>query len=228
MMKWRLGLVLILASVSLSQQVKADAHIQSLPWSPDAVFSLTGALGWQLMIEFGPDERIENVSIGDATAWQVTPNKCARNLFLKPLSGKTATNMTVLTDKRRYAFALAVGPRRPSTPWVVRFDYPRPIVEVVDEPLPPPPPILNFTYASSGDALLTPIRVWDDGRQTYFEFAKGQAIPAIFAGKPGKTESLVNSVMNGRVAIVQQMDSHFTLRTGDRMASVSRTAETPQ
>lgn len=216
---------LTLFAVGLSQTAHADAHIQSFAWTPESVFSLTGALGWQLMIEFGPDERIENVSIGDATAWQVTPNKRARNLFLKPLSAKAATNMTVVTDKRRYAFALTVGPRRSITPWIVRFDYPRPIVEAISEPLPPPAPPLNFRYVARGDNALTPARIWDDGRQTYFEFASGQPIPAIFAGRPGKSESLVNSVMNGRVAIVQQVDGQFTLRIGERVASVSRIAE---
>jgi type IV secretion system protein VirB9 len=224
-MIWFIRHGLTLFAVSLSQTAHADAHIQSFAWTPESVFSLTGALGWQLMIEFGPDERIENVSIGDATAWQVTPNKRARNLFLKPLSAKAATNMTVITDKRRYAFALTVGPRRATTPWIVRFDYPRSIVEVISEPLPPPPPPLNFRYAARGDTGITPARIWDDGRQTYFEFASGQPIPAIFAGRPGKSESLVNSVMNGRVAIVQQVDGQFTLRIGDRIASVSRIAE---
>ncbi len=40
------------------------------------------------MIEFGHGERIENVAVGDSSAWQVTPNKRANLLFLKPLFGK--------------------------------------------------------------------------------------------------------------------------------------------
>ena len=75
-------------------------------FDPDEVVQLRGALGWQIMIEFGSDERIENVSIGDSLAWQVTPNKRARNLFLKPLMKNATTNMTVVTDRRRYAFSL--------------------------------------------------------------------------------------------------------------------------
>lgn len=197
-----------------------DPHIQSVLYSPDEVVLLRGALGWQIMLEFGPDERIENVSIGDALAWQVTPNKKARNLFLKPLIKNASTNMTVVTDKRRYSFSLETAPRLRTTPWVVRFEYPREIVQAIEEPLPPPPRPLNFAYTLAGDPALRPSRVWDDGLMTYFEFPPEKAIPAIFAGVPRKSESLVNSVMRGRVVIVQQTSAIFTLRSGQQVATV--------
>ncbi len=197
-----------------------DPHIQSILYSPDEVVLLRGALGWQIMLEFGPDERIENVSIGDALAWQVTPNKKARNLFLKPLIKNASTNMTVVTDKRRYSFSLETRPRQRTTPWVVRFEYPREIVEAIEEPLLPPPRPLNFAYTLAGDATLRPARVWDDGLMTYFEFSPETPIPAIFAGVPSKSEALVNSVIRGRVVVVQQTSGIFTLRSGEQVATV--------
>ncbi|MDP3673814.1 MAG: TrbG/VirB9 family P-type conjugative transfer protein [Novosphingobium sp.] len=199
----------------------ADPHIQTVFYDADEVVRLQGALGWQIMLEFAPDERIENVSIGDALAWQVTPNKRARNLFLKPLGRNASTNMTVVTDRRRYAFSLEVAPRNATTPWIVRFDYPREIVVAVEEPLLPPPPLLNYSYAMAGDIGIVPTRVWDDGLMTYFEFGPDKVIPAIFAGGPGKDETLVNSSTRGRVMIVQQTGGRFTLRTGKQVATVA-------
>ena len=216
-----LALLLLLTAARLPVPGPTDPHIQSVFYAPDEVVRLQGALGWQIMLEFGPDERIENVSIGDALAWQVTPNKKARNLFLKPLIRNAATNMTVVTDRRRYTFALEVAPRRPTTPWVVRFEYPREVVETVEEPTPVPAPPLNFGYASKGHAELLPTRVWDDGTLTYFEFPVDRPIPAVFAGGPGKDESLVNSSMRGRVLVVQQTSGRFTLRTGKRLATIT-------
>ena len=213
--------LLVLVAARIPEPGPVDPHIQSVLYSPDEVVQLRGALGWQIMLEFGADERIENVSIGDALAWQVTPNKRARNLFLKPLIKNATTNMTVVTDKRRYAFSLETTPRLRTTPWVVRFDYPREVVEAIEEPLPPPPPPLNFAYRMSGDAGLLPARVWDDGLMTYFEFAAEKSIPAIFAGGPGKDESLVNSMTRGRVIVVQQTGARFTLRTGKQVAIVT-------
>ncbi len=217
--------LLLLTAARLPEPGTVDPHIQSVLYSPDEVIVLRGALGWQIMLEFGSDERIENVSIGDAMAWQVTPNKRARNLFLKPLIKNAATNMTVVTDRRRYAFALATTPRLATTPWVVRFDYPREVVVAIEEPLPPPPPPLNFAYTIAGDPALRPSRVWDDGLMTYFEFSPEKSIPAIFSGGPKDNESLVNSSMRGRVVVVQQTSGRFTLRTGKQVATVSSGVE---
>ena len=70
---------------------------------------------------------------------------------------------------------------------------------------------------------MLPARVWDDGRQTYFEFAEGTAFPAIFAAGPGKKdEALVNVATRGRVQVVQQTGQRFVLRAGAHVASVMR------
>ena len=213
---------LAVAGLAGSPARAADPHIQTVFYLPDQVIELKGAVGWQIMIEFGPDERIENVSIGDSTAWQVVPNKRARMLFLKPLSSKASTNMTVITTSRQYAFNLSVAARHTGTPWLLRFTYPPAPVVVVAEAPPPPPINLNFAYRLAGDAGLLPARVWDDGRQTYFEFGEGVALPAIFAGGPKQDESLVNLAVRGRVVVVQQISDRFTLRSGKRVATVTK------
>ncbi|MBV9528434.1 TrbG/VirB9 family P-type conjugative transfer protein [Sphingomonas sp.] len=225
------GLAFLLLSLTAARRPEpglVDPHIQSVPYDPDQVTELNGALGWQIMIEFGPDERIENVSIGDALAWQVTPNKKARDLFLKPLIKNAATNMTVVTDRRRYAFELQAGPRSPYTPWVVQFDYPKEVVQAVSEPLPPPPPQLRYTYTIAGDVSVRPSRVWDDGESTYFEFPQDMPFPAIYAGGPKTAESLVNTQVRDRVIIVQQTSGRFTLRSGNQFATVTYAAGAAQ
>ena len=221
-------LVLALTAAERPRPVPQDAHIQHAFYDENQVYHLQGAPGWQITIEFAPDERIENVSIGDSLSWQVTPNKRAKNLFLKPLKRNASTNMTVLTDRRRYAFDLTTGARRPNTPWMLRFDYPRPVVVTIDQPLPPPPPKLNFAYERAGDPGVLPSRVWDDGRLTYFEFAPATPIPAIFAGGPGKDESLVNSAVRGRAVVVQQTGGRFTLRSGKLWGTVSAEGYVPR
>lgn len=222
-MRLLLALSLLLLALPSQAQRSPDAHVQTVFWDPDRIIPITGAPGWQITLEFAPDERIENVAIGDALAWQVVPNKRARNLFLKPLLKNAATNMTVLTDRRRYIFALDTGPRRASTPWVVRFEYPPPPIVLTEEIIEEQPTAIeNYRYAKAGDAGLLPARIWDDGQMTYFEFAESISVPAIFLGKPGKDEALVNSTMRGRIVVVQQLGAMFTLREGKRLATVWR------
>lgn len=219
--------LLLLGAATMPVPGQRDAHIQTVFHEDDQVVRLVGALGWQIMLEFGPDERIETVSIGDALAWQVTPNKRARNIFLKPLARNAATNMTVITDRSRYVFSLDVGARKAATPWVVRFEYPKVVVAAIEEPPLPPPRTLNYAYDRRGAAGLLPARVWDDGQLTYFEFPETIPVPAIFVGGPGKDESLVNTATRGRVTIVQQIAPRFTLRSGKQVATISVAATAP-
>ena len=59
----------------------------------------------------------------------------------------------------------------------MRFDYPEPVVAMVEPPPPPPPPEppkdVNHAYSFSGSAKGLPTRVFDDGQSTYFVFADG-------------------------------------------------------
>ncbi len=63
------------------------------------IVQIVGKSGIQSTIEFATDERIENVAVGDSSAWQITPNRRASLLFVKPLSAHSRTNMTVVTDR---------------------------------------------------------------------------------------------------------------------------------
>ncbi len=45
-------------------QAHADARIRKLAYEPDTIVRLEGCFGFQTMVEFGPDERIENVGLG--------------------------------------------------------------------------------------------------------------------------------------------------------------------
>lgn len=206
----------------------ADPHIQSVAYDPDKVVLLRGVLGYQMMLEFSPDERLESVSIGDSLGWQVTPNRNANLLFLKPIERNAVTNMNVVTSQRRYTFELRVLPKGARTdiaPYVVRFDYPR---VAMATPLPrqpdPPPEERNRAYAITGSAQNTPVRIFDDGRMTYFAWAPQASVPAIFAVSADGRESLVNSGVRGPYTVVEQLAPRFVLRNGKQVATVTNQA----
>ena len=202
-----------------------DPRIQTVFYDPDEVVALEGHFGYQMMIEFGPDERIENVSIGDALAWQVTPNRRASLLFVKPVEAAAATNMTVVTDRRRYAFELtatrARGPRAGQA-YVVRFTYPaEPVVEFTPPPPPPPPERRNTAYTYTGSRAALPSLVFDDGRFTYFQWPEAVSTPAIFLAAPDGTESIVNYGVREGFVVVEQLSPRFVLRNGKDVTTVT-------
>jgi type IV secretion system protein VirB9 len=208
------------AATQVPQPGAADGRIRTVFYDPDQVVSLRGHFGFQMMLEFQPDERIENVSIGDALAWQVTPNKRANLLFIKPVEQAVGTNMTVVTDRRRYAFELtarkASGPRQSDLAYVVRFLYPAEAPPPAPPTLvpPPPPERRNLAYTYTGARPTLPSLVFDDGRFTYFQWAEGVATPALFLRAADGSESLVNYGVRQGYVVVEQLAPRFALRNG--------------
>src|ERR1051326_430415 len=135
MLEGALGVAVILVCVAPAQSAlvpkpgPGDPRIHVVPYDPTQVIELGAVLGYELLIEFAPDEHIENVAIGDSIGWQVTPNRKANLLFLKPMDKGPSTNMTLTTDPRRYSFELTARPRNTvrdtrSVIYSLQFDYP--------------------------------------------------------------------------------------------------------
>jgi type IV secretion system protein VirB9 len=200
-----------------------DPRIFEVMYDPSEVVELKGVLGYQLSLEFDPGERIENVAIGDALGWQVTPNRKANLLFLKPMAQRPDTNMTVVTNLRRYTFSLNVRARAPAKqiPYTVRFLYPPAMVAVVEPPVPPPPPVdRNHAYSYQGSTKALPTRMFDDGQSTYFAFAEGEDLPAIYAVEADGGEAVVNSHMRDGLIVVDRVSPGFVLRRGSEVTKV--------
>ena len=200
-----------------------DPRIDEVLYDPSQVVELHGVLGYQLSLEFDPAERIENVAIGDALGWQVTPNRKANLLFLKPMSQRPDTNMTVVTNLRRYNFQLSVRAhaRARAIAYSVRFVYPQAAVAMVAPPPPPAPPVdRNHAYSYQGSAKALPTQLFDDGQATYFAFGREEDLPAIFAVDPDGAESVVNSHMQSGYIVVDRLASGFVLRRGSEVTKV--------
>jgi len=204
-----------------------DPRIRIVHYDPDQVVELKAAIGYQMTLEFGPGERIENVSIGDGLGWQVTPNHKANLLFLKPLDIHSVTDMTVVTNLRRYAFDLSA--RRPpprgdrSLIFRVRFEYPEPFIAVAEpRPVPPPQPPrdVNHAYRVEGAVESAPLRVFDDGHDTYFTFPPTAEYPAIFAVEADRKEAVVNSATRDGYVVVDRLAGGFVLRRGAQVTWV--------
>ena len=73
----------------------------------------------------------------------------------------------------------------------------------------------NFHYTFSGDKVQVPVKIFDNGKFTYFEFDDQTDTPAIFLVGKNQDESLVNGVRQGRYVVVHRTARQFTLRNGD-------------
>ncbi len=195
-----------------------DPRIQTVLYDPDQVIQLQVASGYQLTLEFGADERIENVAIGDSSAWQVTPNKRGDHLFIKASQGSVATNMTVVTDARTYTFALATGyGAAPDMSFTVRIKYPPPI---------PVPDVVTAAtigrYHLSGARALQPSEIDDDGVHTYINWATSQAMPAVYAVDDRGNEALVNGMVRETRYVIDSVSNKLVFRLDRAVAYATR------
>lgn len=224
-------LALALVATPLAAQ---DPRLVTVPYDEASVTRIEGRVKVQATIRFSDDEAIENVAIGDSQAWQVTPNKQANLLFIKPLAARAATNMTVVTSKRTYLFDLVASPR--SKPiYVVSFTYPdEPLEEMqladartatereaVNDPRAVVDPAeLNFAWTGSGEQELLPTRIYDDGEATYLVWPEGRPVPAILITDAKGTEGPVNFTVRGDTIIVDGVPRQIILRSGKESAQI--------
>jgi type IV secretion system protein VirB9 len=233
--------VLALAAVAGSAHGAEDARLISVVYDPKVVVTLTGRAGMQATVAFADNERIENVAIGDSNSWQVTPNKRANLLFVKPLSERARTNMTVVTDRHMYVFDL-VASATAAPFYVLSFTYPnepKATTQVAgslttDEALAmaappkdvaaPDPARLNFAWRSDGDRRLLPSRIYDDGEATYMSWPTRSSIPAVLTRNERGEEGAVNYAVRGDVLVLDTVPKLIVLRSGRDMATLENQA----
>lgn len=213
-----------------SRPIATDYRLQNIRYSPNEVFKFTGHYGYQSSIEFSPDETIQTVSIGDSIAWMINP--VGNRLFLKPIEQDALTNMTVITDKRIYHFELHAREteniRDRGMIFVMRFSYPEEDLAAInyapEEELPDfrnEPERFNFRYSIRGSETIAPIRIFDDGEFTYFEFpGDNTEVPAFFHVDAAGEESVINFRARGDFIVVERVSPVFTLRRGPYIACV--------
>lgn len=228
----------LLAAALLAVPAQAsDPRLVQHRYDPAEVVKVEGHTNVQATIAFDPDEHIENVAIGDSASWQVTPNKRANLLFVKPLAPRAATNMTVVTDRHTYLFDLVATPSAQAL-YMLRFTYP-------DEPKPAAPTELaqgptavelaaaadpyavsdpaklNFAWKRKGAERLMPQEIYDDGEATFITWRADGPIPAILIKDRQGTEGPVNYAVRGETTVVDGVPKEIILRLGDEVATLT-------
>ena len=247
------GLVLLSAMVAASanaqpvaaaQRAIADPRLRTVVFAADSVVDVPVRRGQITQIVLGDDEQIVGVPVSGKGAncadethtWCVA--KQGRDLFVKPKSGATSTNLIVVTDRRRHAFllhpvdgaGLALMRLTVAAPVV-----PRPVPVASAPPLPTAkelidgrwqakPAVRNSAYsvATGKDSDdIVPVMVFDNGTQTYFSFPNNRPIPTVFQIAPDGGEEMVNARMDAAdLLVADRVGRRFVLRLGQSVAAI--------
>ncbi len=243
--KLRLPQVALALALALTAPANADdARLVTVVYDEAQVVTLNGKVNVQATIKFADDEAIENVAIGDSSKWQVTPNKRASLLFVKPLAPRAATNLTVVTNRRTYLFDLVASPDNAPL-YVLQFRYPEleaqeeearlalaaqaereqasaEELQAANDPLSVSDPAnLNFAWETSGNSGLFPARAYDDGDATFLTWPEGTPIPAILITNVDGEEGPVNFTVRGDTVVVEGVPREIVLRSGRDTATLT-------
>ena len=242
---------LLLASACWSTAASAnDPRLVERLYDPTEVVKVEGKVNVQATIRFGDGEVIENVALGDSQKWQVTPNRSANLLFVKPLADRAATNMTVVTNRFVYLFDLVASPNVRNPIYVLSFDYPEALLPPEEEPVEVAaapgeranavelaaagddyavldPTRLNFDWAAEGKAELLPERIYDDGDATFLAWAADAPMPAILVKDHAGTEGPVNFAVRGDTIVIDMVPGEIILRSGEDMARLVNNGTAP-
>lgn len=201
-----------------------DPRLQTVVYDVNRVVRLNVAPRYQLTLILGADERVENVAVGDADAWQVTPNNRGDSLFLKSLRAGGSTNMTVITDLRVYSFELnAAHAPGPDTPFTVRFRYP----DAASTSPGAPTADTVGRYRLSGARALRPVAISDDGVRTTIEWRQQQTLPVVFAIDERGDEILLDGAMRDGLYVIDGVHRVLLFRVEKQTARASRARPRP-
>lgn len=221
---------------------QADERLVQHAYAENEVVRIDGRTGVQATIAFGKNEAIENVAVGNSQTWQITPNKRADLLFVKPLEASARTNMTVVTNRHTYFFDLVASPKgrplymlrftykeepaetvtgAPGTPQVAGLDADEQALATGDPAaMPTDPAALNFEWKKLGAAKLLPTRIYDDGNSTYLLWPEKTSVPAILMTNEKGDEGPVNYAVRGAMIVIDAVPDNLILRSGKASAEL--------
>lgn len=197
-----------------------DPRVRVVEYNPLNVVKLSTFFGVSTHIQFADSESIKDVAVGDDQAWKVIPR--GNHLFIKPQATNADTNITVVTDKRTYQFALVVQQRpvKDSTAWSdpnlifsLSFKYPeedsikkaseakREAIKdgfgeyknkFINDVNNTKTMYENRDYWVAGSEEISPTVAFDDARFIFLKFSNNSDIPAVYEVDDQGNEALIN------------------------------------
>jgi type IV secretion system protein VirB9 len=200
-----------------------DSRVRAAPYDSEQVYRIRGFVGYQIDFEFEAGETFVGLGAGDMEGLSYFGQD--NHLFLKPKAAKVATNLTVLTNRRRYQIEYTAVPQRPAGDedviFALRFVYPpapsadraaRRIDAALEDAAAKRPQNRDYWYC--GSPALRPISASDDGVHTRLRFAANADLPALFVHNADDSESLLNFSMEAGDVVVHRVARQLVLRRG--------------
>jgi type IV secretion system protein TrbG len=238
------------ANTAARAEPSADQYINAIqiyPYSDGTLYRLYAAVGRISDIKLEAGESLIDKAAGDTVRWVVgdTTSGAHKNtqthVLVKPIAAGLKTNLLITTTRRTYHLELVST--RETYMASLSWHYPQSELPDRDTPefssnetqsgnedaTPLNPASFNFDYDIDGPRVAwRPIRVFDNGRQTFIQFAKtldtGETAP-LFITDNGKA-ALVNYRQQGNSYTIDRLFDAAELRLGTGTQQIVRIRRT--
>ena len=198
-------------ALSTPKSNKLDKRIRIARYVDGQVFKIRVASRRSTTIEFARGEKIIALVAGDTVGFKFQSVPGHRVFSIKPLSRTARTNVTVYTNKHTYYLEVITSK---SAYYAVRFSYPKTKNKKSRNQLVKKQPA-NYNYGVSATNELTPVRIWDDGTFTYFQFRANSHIGSIFKVTRGQERSVNSSRVGTGIIRVSGTSKQWAIRLGN-------------
>lgn len=218
------------SALEIPKSSRADHRVRYATYDPANVIQLDAVIGVATSIELEKNESYVYHVFGDSAAYAFTYKD--NHLFFKPIAEQANTNLIVVTDKRSYAFRLSFSDRenaRALYKLVIRYPQSqadaalqareqtaiRQAFSQSSEPV-------NWQgYMKSGDLGIAPVHAWDNGQQTWLQFAPESDTPTAYRVTPDGQEVITNFHMAGDgMMVLHRTAPLWHLRLGDQVVAI--------
>jgi type IV secretion system protein VirB9 len=111
--------------------IGTDPRVSIRDYAENQVITFAARPNYQSTIQFGDEERIENIAVGESGAWQITPNRRA-NLLRQTHLGQSARHQHDRGDRPPHLLVRIAQQRGARPLYLLRFAY-------APDPSPPRP-----------------------------------------------------------------------------------------
>lgn len=196
-----------------------DTRLQTVPYDPGSPVRLVTFPDAPLTVILIPNDPIEGAQLSDRSAFEVSIVGRSDSLAIKPLRPDAVATLAVNTRARRYQFQITTG-RGLTAAYTVRFLNPQsPPAPTAIQPAFPTAPSGN--YRLTGDKVIRPARIADDGQRTFIEWDPSQSLPAVFGIGASGAEEAVNGHMRSGIFTIDRIYTDLVFRI-DRSEAKAR------
>jgi type IV secretion system protein VirB9 len=195
-----------------------DSRLQLIVCKPNTPLRVIAFPDANITLVFDLSERVKRVIVSDSNVVHAAVSADAGAIILSPMGPDIAASLVVTTNIREYRFDLETG-GSPAAAVLARIVSETTETEFSGRA---EQNTRAWDYKLSGDKIVQPAKVSDDGTKTFIGWYPNQVLPAVFGIGPTGEEEIVAGYMRNDLFVIDRVYPRLVFRIDDARAVAKR------